>query len=140
MSLSMTVAERQAFLAEPHIGVISLADPDRGPLTAPIWYDYTPGGELWVLISPTSRKGQLVSVGQRISLVAQEEAMPYKYVSVEGPILSQDASADGELLAMAQRYLGEAQGQAYAAQATGENITVRMRPERWLTVDYGKLG
>ena len=48
MSLSMTVAERQAFLAEPHIGVISLADPDRGPLTAPIWYDYTPGGELWV--------------------------------------------------------------------------------------------
>ncbi|MEM7001920.1 MAG: pyridoxamine 5'-phosphate oxidase family protein [Pseudomonadota bacterium] len=140
MSLSMTVAEREAFLAEPHIGVISLTDPDRGPLTAPIWYDYTPGGELWVLISPTSRKGQLVSVGQRISLVAQEEAMPYKYVSVEGPILSQDASADGELLAMAQRYLGEAQGQAYAAQATGENITVRMRPERWLTVDYGKLG
>ena len=43
-ALSMTTEERQAFLADPHIGVISINAPDRGPLTAPIWYDYERGG------------------------------------------------------------------------------------------------
>ena len=36
--LQMTQAEREAFLAEPHIGVIALNEPDRGPLAAPIWH------------------------------------------------------------------------------------------------------
>ena len=47
MSLKMTKPEREAFLADLHVGVISIAEKDRGPLTAPIWYGYEPGGELW---------------------------------------------------------------------------------------------
>ena len=31
-------------------------------------------------------------------------------------------------------------GKAYVAQSTGENVTVLMDVERWLTVDYGKVG
>ena len=37
MSLIMTQREREAFLAEVHVGIISIADKDRGPLTVPIW-------------------------------------------------------------------------------------------------------
>ncbi len=46
MSLSMTRAEREAFLADLHIGVISIADGEHGPLTCPVWYAYEPGGEI----------------------------------------------------------------------------------------------
>jgi len=42
----MTRAEREAFLAGVHVGVLAIADPARGPLAVPIWYDYAPGGEL----------------------------------------------------------------------------------------------
>ena len=87
---SMTQQERQDFLADLHVGVLSLSDDSRGPLTAPIWYDYDPGGELWFLTGPDSRKGKLLEVGVHLSLVAQSEDQPYKYVSVEGPVTSID--------------------------------------------------
>ena len=48
MSLAMTKQEREAFLADVHVGVISIEEAGRGPLTVPIWYDYQPGGELWL--------------------------------------------------------------------------------------------
>lgn len=55
--MPLTLDERQAFLAEPHIGALSVsAGPERGPLTVPIWYQYEPGGELWVLTGPESEK------------------------------------------------------------------------------------
>ncbi|MFT5048177.1 MAG: nitroimidazol reductase NimA-like FMN-containing flavoprotein [Porticoccaceae bacterium] len=37
MSLSETKEEREAFLAQVHIGVISFNEPNRDPLSAPIW-------------------------------------------------------------------------------------------------------
>ena len=138
MTLAMSRREREAFLADVHVGVISLPQSGRGPLTAPIWYDYDPDVGLWVLIGPTSRKGKLAKVGMRVSLVAQSEALPYKYVSVEGPIAAIEPSAAHELQAMAIRYLGDEQGKAYAAASSSDNVTVRIDIERWLTVDYGK--
>ena len=140
MSLAMNQAEREQYLADLHVGVISMPDPAAGPLTAPIWYDYEPSKGLWVLISPTSRKGKLAEVGKRISLVAQSEDMPYKYVSVEGPIID-IAEDDRELheIPMAMRYLGEAQGRAYIdSLPPSEWRRYILRPERWLTMDGSK--
>ena len=37
----MTRAEREAFLAALHVGIISIAETGRGPLAVPIWYAYT---------------------------------------------------------------------------------------------------
>ena len=51
MSLRMTKAEREEFLAALHVGIISIDEPGRGPLTVPIWYGYEPGGELWIVTS-----------------------------------------------------------------------------------------
>ena len=41
MSSAMTKEERGAFLADLHVGVISIAEEGRGPLTVPIWYFYS---------------------------------------------------------------------------------------------------
>lgn len=48
MSRTMTHTEREQFLADVHVGIIGVAEEGRGPLAVPIWYGYTPGGELYV--------------------------------------------------------------------------------------------
>ena len=136
----MTRSEREAFLADLHVGVLAI--PGSGaPLTVPIWYDYEPGGNLWLLTGPTSRKGRLLTEGTRVTLVAQQEALPYAYVSVEGTVISIEEPADDDTLHMAVRYLGEEMGAGYAeANAGGESVRVTIRPDRWLSVDYAKSG
>jgi nitroimidazol reductase NimA-like FMN-containing flavoprotein (pyridoxamine 5'-phosphate oxidase superfamily) len=144
MSLAMTKQERETFLAELHVGVISIEEPGRGPLAVPIWYDYEPGGELWIITDRGSRKGKLLEAAGRFSLCAQTEAPPYKYVMVEGPIASV-GTEDLENVArsMAYRYLGKELGDQYieatrAEAERGDTVCYRMRPERWLSVDYAK--
>jgi nitroimidazol reductase NimA-like FMN-containing flavoprotein (pyridoxamine 5'-phosphate oxidase superfamily) len=142
MSLAMTKQEREAFLADVHVGVISIPEPGRGPLTVPVWYSYDPGGELRLVTGRTSRKGQLLARSARLSLCAQTETAPYKYVSVEGPILAiEDAHLERDRRPLARRYLGLQMGDQYVERTRSEhsdNVLVRMRPERWLTVDFGK--
>jgi len=144
LSLAMTKSEREAFLAALHVGVLSISHSGRGPLSVPIWYDYQPGGELWVLTDRDSRKGKLLKTGKRISLCAQTETAPYQYVSVEGPIVAIEPSdRERDARPMAHRYLGAALGDRYIEATSGDreaggSIVVRMRPERWLTVDYKK--
>jgi len=138
-STAMSTEEKQQFLREPHVGVLSIPRPDAGPLTVPVWYDYRPGGELWFLTGRTSRKGRLLEVGTRVSLCAQTETVPYQYVSVEGPVTAVEAARD-ELLPMAIRYLGETRGRAYAGHSREpDSVVVRIAPQRWLAVDYRKL-
>jgi nitroimidazol reductase NimA-like FMN-containing flavoprotein (pyridoxamine 5'-phosphate oxidase superfamily) len=140
----MTANEREAFLAGVHVGVISIAEPGRGPLTVPIWYGYAPGGDLFIVTDRGSRKGRLLEGAKRFSLCAQTETPPYKYVSVEGPIVEiAPAQLERDTRALAHRYLGRELGDRYieatgGAGNRGGEIVVRMRPERWLTTDYGK--
>jgi hypothetical protein len=144
MSLAMTRQEREAFLADVHVGIISIPDEDRGPLTVPIWYAYDSGGELRVVTARASRKGQLLARAGRFSLCAQTEVPPYKYVSVEGPTISTEAAdLERDLRPLAYRYLGAEMGDRYIektrhAHEQAKNVLIRMRPERWLTVDYAK--
>lgn len=137
----MTESERQEFLAGLHVGVIGIERDDGPPLVVPVWYSYAPGGDIEVLTSASSLKGRLASAAGRASLCAQQEALPYKYVSVEGPVeideLGDDAKA--AVLPMAIRYLGEEMGRGYAAGDTaGDDIRLRIRPDRWYSVDYAK--
>ena len=143
MSLKMTQDEREQFLAGLHVGVISVDEPGRGPLTVPIWYDYAPDAGVWLITGKDSRKGRLLQAVERFSLCAQSESMPYRYVSVEGPIARIEPSdREKHLRPMARRYLGDEQGDAYVEGSSegDDSILVTMTPERWLTVDYGKLG
>ena len=145
MSYRMTIEEREQFLAGVHVGIVSIDEPGRGPLAVPIWYDYEPGGEVWFVTDSDSAKGRLLTTGGRISLCVQTEAPPYQYVSVEGPIASiESADLESDTRPMAHRYLGQENGDAYIASTQdsdrGSSIVVRLAPERWLSVDYGKAG
>ncbi len=114
MSIAMNKDERQEFLAGVHVGILSIPDRGRGPLTCPVWYEYEPGGEI-VLVTPSdSRKGQLLEPGVRVSFCVQQEAMPPKYVSVEGKVIAiEAATVEGDVRPIARRYLGQEIGDRY---------------------------
>src|SRR5262245_49339777 len=141
MSLTMTKEEREAFLADVHVAVISVAEDGHGPLVVPIWYSYEPGGEVRIITGGTSRKGKLLERAGRFSLCVQTDTLPYKYVRGERPIVAvEEADLERDRRPLARRYLGTELGDRYI-ESTRDlvgSVLVRMRPERWLTVDYAK--
>ncbi len=138
--LDMTVEEREAFLSDVRVGVLSIARIDKGPLALPIWYRYE-DGDVIIGMSADSLKARLLRDAGRATMTVQDETPPYRYVSVEGPVTIGHEERDP--LAMPTRYLGEELGRRYAEQNAGgdptESVVVRLMPERWLTCDYGKM-
>src|SRR5690242_18776319 len=106
MPREMTVAEREAFLTDVRVGMVSVNDEDgRGPLTVPIWYAYESGLVSFVT-GRRSRKSRLIERAGRISLAVQQETPPYRYVSVEGPVVAVEPVDVDELSRLRERYLG----------------------------------
>ena len=142
MLLTMTTAEREEFLADVHVGIVSVDDPGHGPLSMPVWYTYEPGGTVDVLTDGQSRKARHMRAAGRFTLCVQTESIPYCYVSVEGPItLIRDTVSPEERRLLAYRYLGQELGDMYLAAGTqdvSESAVFRMSPERWLTADFTK--
>jgi hypothetical protein len=133
----MTPAEREAFLADLHVGVLAVEHPGHGPLALPIWYQFE-DGVVVVHTEGSLLKTRLMQAAGRATLTVQDEKPPYKYVSVEGPVEIVHEHYDA--LPMATRYLGADLGSWYVdANPPGDDsVTVRLRPERWRTVDYAK--
>jgi nitroimidazol reductase NimA-like FMN-containing flavoprotein (pyridoxamine 5'-phosphate oxidase superfamily) len=138
----MTYNDRSAherFLAEVHVGVLSVAD-TTGTIATPIWYRYEPGGSVEVLTTTTSRKGRAIRAAGRFGVTAQVETVPYRYVSVEGPVVeTRPAELERDLVPMAVRYLGPDFGERYAAlwrdAGIEETSVFALRPERWFAAD-----
>jgi Pyridoxamine 5'-phosphate oxidase len=144
MSLVMSKAEREAFLAETRVGIISVTEPGRGPLTIPIWYAYKPAGPVRLVTGAASKKAKLMRAAGRLSLCVQSEAVPYRYVSVEGPVSFSEPDFERDIRPMAYRYLGDEMGEMYLASTAAErarspSVLVTLTPERWVTVDYNKM-
>ena len=142
MSLRMSQAQREAFLMDLHVGIISIERADAPPLCVPIWYDYEPEKGLWVLTGRESQKGQALAAAGRFALCAQTETAPYQYVSVEGSVSeTRPSELERDSRPMAHRYLGKEFGDQYVAgSGNDDSLVFVMTPERWRTVDYTKLG
>jgi nitroimidazol reductase NimA-like FMN-containing flavoprotein (pyridoxamine 5'-phosphate oxidase superfamily) len=133
----MTEVEREAFLTDMHVGVLSIARQGKGPLALPIWYLYA-GGEVLISMSGASVKADLLRKRQRATLTVQQEAPPYRYVMVEGPVTL--APNDIDTKELASRYLGAEMGAWYAKNnpPSEDSVVAHLAPEQWLTVDYSK--
>jgi nitroimidazol reductase NimA-like FMN-containing flavoprotein (pyridoxamine 5'-phosphate oxidase superfamily) len=142
MTITMGSAEREAFLAGVHVGVLSVEDPSHGPFSVPVWYAYEPGGSVDFITRRGSTKAGLLRAAGRCSLCAQSEIPPYGFVSVEGPVSWGEDPSDPEALrALASRYLGPDGGEAFMAATAGDapnNVMFRLAPERWRTADFSK--
>lgn len=145
MSMAFTREEREAFLADVHVGILSIPAAGHGPLTCPVWYSYEPGGDISLVTEAASRKVKLIEPGTRVSFLAQQEALPPKYVSVEGPVVSIEPAGLELVREMAVRYLGPEIGAQYVEATRADrdgsgqqDVVVRIHPERWLSADFAK--
>ena len=134
-----TESERQEFLAGKHVGVLSVVAPDgRPPASVPIWYDYTPGGNIRINTEASSRKSKLIEQAKVVTLVAQNEEPPYQYVVVEGSVVGTTTPAPIDAReAIAIRYLGDEGGRDFVRQMGNvDSVLFTIRPDRWLTADF----
>jgi nitroimidazol reductase NimA-like FMN-containing flavoprotein (pyridoxamine 5'-phosphate oxidase superfamily) len=144
MSLAMTRQEREAFLAADRVAVISIERPGRGPLAVPVWYTYTPGGEVLIWAGADSLKVRLIRKAGRFTLCVQQEEQPYKYVTVEGPVVAIDPiDFERQLKPLVYRYEGRPAGDRYIDELGGkdgvaQDVILRMAPEHWLSEDHSK--
>ena len=145
MPRQLTERERQEFLAEPHIGVLSVAsDDDRPPLTVPVWYGYRPGGNVSFFTGTQGRKARKIKLIQDsgvLSLSVQREKFPYRYVTVEGTVIQIDRPPSAEqMFAVVRRYLPEEAAQGFVKAELelpgSELVLFTIRPDRWLTADF----
>jgi nitroimidazol reductase NimA-like FMN-containing flavoprotein (pyridoxamine 5'-phosphate oxidase superfamily) len=141
----MTEDERQAFLAEARVGVLSVASDDaRPPLTVPLWYGYQPGGNITFFTGTQGRKARktrLIEKAGVLSLSVQHDQFPYKYVTVEGSVSQADRPPSAEqMLGVVRRYLPEEMAQGFVDAELGrpssELVLFTIRPDRWLTADF----
>ena len=137
----LSVHDRELFLAEPHIAALSVSDgPGRGPLTVPIWYQYEPGGQVWILTEARSRKARLIEAAGRFTLMVDRVTPTTRYVSVEGPVTRTIPGTDELRREITERYLPPDKAQAYLELAEAEfgaEIAIYLRPQRWLSSDLG---
>lgn len=144
MPAPMTRAEREAFLAGLHVGLVAVDEAGEGPLVVPVWYLYEPGGEIMIVTRPQARKAALLVPGTRVAFCAQTEELPPKYVSVRGRVVSAaPADVERDVKPVVRKYLGAEVGDAYVdgTRPNGtDEIVVRIRPTRWYSRDFAKSG
>jgi hypothetical protein len=139
--MALTKDEREQFFAEPHVAALSVyAGDTRGPLTVPIWYQYTPGDEPWILTGPGSHKARLIEANGFFSLMVERTEPTTRYVAVDGAVSRIEPATDAQLEEMTRRYLGPEAAEAYlefARKELGANVAIWMKPEHWLSADLG---
>jgi PPOX class probable F420-dependent enzyme len=133
-----TEIARQEFLAAKHVAVLSVAAADgRPPASVPIWYDYTPGGNIRINTGVAARKAKLIEKAGAVTLVVQHEELPYQYVVVEGTVVDTTPTPVEVREAIAIRYLGEEGGRAFVRSMEGQDsVLFTIRPDRWITADF----
>lgn len=130
--------ERQQFLTDLHVGVLSVATSDgRPPASVPIWYDYV-DGVIRITTGASSRKARLIREAGALTLVVQREDPPYQYVTVEGTVVDTvDPTPQDVAETIAIRYLGDEGGRAFVASMEGtHSVLFLIRPDRWITADF----
>ncbi|MFD8984764.1 pyridoxamine 5'-phosphate oxidase family protein [Streptomyces sp. NPDC059564] len=143
MALSRT--DREQFLAEPHVAAFAVSggpEGDRAPLAVPIWYQYAPGGDIWIMTGRDSRKAELIRAAGRFTLMVDRLEPTIRYVSVEGPVVETVPATREQLVEISSRYLPAEKVEGYvdfAWKEHGEQVVIHMRPQRWVSSDLGKV-
>jgi nitroimidazol reductase NimA-like FMN-containing flavoprotein (pyridoxamine 5'-phosphate oxidase superfamily) len=141
--MALSKEEREQFLAEPHVAALSVsAGDERGPLTVPIWYQYSPGGEPWILTGTGSRKARLIEATGFFSLMVDRAEPTARYVGVDGAVSRIEPGTDEQMVELAHRYLSGEAAERYiefARKELGDHVAVYLQPQHWVSADLGAL-
>lgn len=131
--------DRERFLSEAHVAVLSVAgDAERPPTSVPLWYAYEPGGDILVNTSASSRKARLIRAAGAATITVQRGTPPYRYVVVEGQVVDAVHPSPIQVRrAIARRYLSvDGADAALDRYDPADQVLFVIRPQRWHSADF----
>lgn len=131
--------QRRRFLEGRHVAVLATIGSEGQPVLTPIWYVYEEGRVL-MRTSKDSVKARNIERDPRVTVCVQDEAAPYKSVTIHGRAVLEGGRQDLGVK-IARRYLGLVGGMAYQRVSAddvqqGEEVTIAVTPEKVLTQDF----
>jgi PPOX class probable F420-dependent enzyme len=130
---------RDRFLRGRHVAVLTTVAEDGSPVSTPIWYLYR-DGVFYFRTAESAVRTRHIRRDPRVSICVQDERPPYKSVTASGA--AEIRPGDDRLARlMPRRYLGFIGGIGYqlasrGAIETGEEVTLAVRPRRYLSSDF----
>lgn len=126
------------FLAERRIAVLATLDPDGAPYLTAVWFLWLDGAFL-IPTAGTSRKGRNAASRPTASILVDERGESFKGVAAIGKV----EIVTGERALALNRQIhrrfvtdrGMDDPRLGGLLATGDDITLRLTPERWQTWD-----
>jgi len=121
----LTLAERDAFLAEPGVLMrVAVVRQDGSPLVTPIWFIYEEGA-IWFTPRARSEWFRCLRRDPRVALCIDEQPLPYRKVVLEGRAqLVHDVGEDDlwrdRYRRIAERYVPPAGAEAYISDTIDE--------------------
>ncbi len=137
---SMKPSELEHFLAQRRVAVLSWSTPGGEVVATPIWFTYRDGTFLLHTNHPSTKTRALIKNSQ-VALVVQDEAPPYRYVSVRGQArLRQEPEAALRLYEeQARAYFGRLGGGVYLrrslADYAGQHVIIEITPTKIKAMD-----
>jgi PPOX class probable F420-dependent enzyme len=139
MPEKMTIEQRRAFLTTgTRTATIASLRADGRPHAVPVWY-VLDGDDIVCTVNDSTVKARNIARDPRVTVVVDDEAAPYAFVSIEGRAeLSQDGDELRRIAGeVGRRYLDDEQAIAgYVEYMTGPGVVVvRVRPTHIVAVD-----
>ncbi len=131
----MTASELERFLAQPRVAALSWVTPKGEVVATPIWFTNRDGAFLMHTNHP-SAKTQAILKKDQVALVIQDEAPPYRYVSVRGQARLRQEPEEALRLykEQARAYLGRLAAGFYLRRALsdypGQHVIIEVTPTK----------
>lgn len=140
----MSPQDREAFMAEPHVGVVATLRRDGRPYTVPVWHLWD-GDHVWLTGTESRVWCRQLMADSRLSLCVEALQPVAGHVDIDGTgevLLAADFDIWPISRRLAEKYVGRGDpGNAAAVDAffanmqTEPRLLVRITPEVWRAID-----
>jgi PPOX class probable F420-dependent enzyme len=121
----MSTEVDRVLLDAPAAAVLVVYRADGSALTSPVWFQ-ADDEAVQIVIAEGDAKLDRLRADPRCVFMAFETTSPFRGLRIEGTATLSDDGVREARLAIASRYLGEADGRRYVEQRTKPGVAVRL--------------
>lgn len=126
------------FLQRPLTAKLATISKDGSPHVTLVWFKYD-GKDLLVSTTKDRVKAKNVSRDNRACIAIDDPQDPWKWAIFNGHVKVEEEGAHALIEELAQKYMGEARGNAYSQRTKTEpRIILRIVPEKTRTMGLEK--
>ena len=112
---TLTHAEIDEFLRDPHVAQLATIRPDGRPHVAPVWY-IREDEQVKVMTFESSVKVRNVNANPKVALSVATDGHPYRYVVLEGDAVVTKDNLEREVERLCVHYEGPERGAEYTKE------------------------